>query len=193
MRLTLPLVAILAGISCGEQDPTLEIDVFHGDSYWVTWPPDQDSVRVQVVNDLYDPKGLAGLELRIAGDLPTETLTAADFAAPRNPFFIVPDVGTAILTVSLAQDGQVVAGGTEEWSLESEVEWALHVSRAPYCQSNGGFNEDPENPKCLWFWCHRAWRFPIMEEFANYEDEALWVTLFRVHPDECQDVCRGFW
>ena len=187
---TLQIAAILVATSCS-QDATLVIEVDHSHPYWVTWPPDQDSVRVQVVNGLDDPKGLAGLELRIAGALPTRTFTAADFAGEA-PLFIVPDAGMAVVTVRLVQDGQVVAEGTEEWSLESEVEWTLSVGRAPYSRDNG-MSRDLENPECFWFWCHENWRFPVVEEAANYKDEALWVTLFRVHPDECQDDCWGFW
>lgn len=33
----------------------------------------------------------------------------------------------------------------------------------------------------------------IVDEAANYEDEALWVTLYRAHPDECLDDCSGWW
>ena len=192
MRLTrtLPIAAMLAAISC-TQDATLEIEV-DAHPYSVRWPPGQDSMRVQVVNGLDDPKGLAGLEVSIAGDLPGRVFAATDFIGQEH-LFVVPDVGTGVMTVRLVQDGQVVAEGTEEWSLESEVEWTLVVTRGPRPSDGGYAHVDLENPECEWFWCHSNWRFSIVEEAANYEYEALWVTLKRVHPDECEDVCWGFW
>lgn len=182
---TLPIVAILAAASCN-QDATLKILV-ESHTYSISW---QDTV-VQIVAGLDDPKGLAGLELRIAGDLPARTFRATDFIG-QEPLFVVPDVGNGVITVRLVQDGQIVAEGTEEWALESEVEWDLVVNRAPWPPSEIGVM-DLENPECNWFWCHRIWRFPIMEDAANYEHEALWVSLYRVHPDECADVCGGWW
>lgn len=192
MRLsrTLHTAAILAAVACS-QDATLEIEV-DTRSYRVAWPPGQDSASVQVVSGLDDPKGLAGLEISIAGDLPARVLTATDFI-DREHLFVVPDVGTGVMTVRLVQDGRVVAGGTEEWSLESEVEWTLVVTRAPRPSDGGYAPVDLEFPECEWFWCHSNWRFPIAEEAANYEYESLWVTLGRVHPNECEDVCVGFW
>ena len=47
----------------------------------------------------------------------------------------------------------------------------------------------PLHIKCSWWWCHSVWRVEIEPEARNYEDEALWLWISRVHPDECQDVC----
>lgn len=188
------LATVFAAGACGlfPQDPTLEITVDEGGgSLW--WPPGQDTVRVQIVSGLGDPKGLAGLELGIGGALPARVLTATDLAG-ENPPFVVPNEGTATVTVRLVQDGQVVAEGTEEWTLEPEVEWGLNVTRAPHPADEGYASlSDLEDPQCSWFWCHRNWRFSIVEDAANYELEALWVSLYRVHPDECVDVCSSWW
>ena len=188
------LATILAAGACGlfPLDPTLEISVDDSEgSEW--WPPGQDTVRVQIVNGLDDPKGLAGLELSIGGALPKKLYTATDLAG-ESPRFVVSDAGIATVTARLVQDGRVVAEGTEEWTLESEVEWTLDVTRAPWPTNEAsGSLLDLENPECSWFWCHRNWRFPILEEAANYELEGLWVTLYRVHPDECADLCSGWW
>ncbi|MDE2973967.1 MAG: hypothetical protein OXU64_04460 [Gemmatimonadota bacterium] len=183
------LATTLASGACA-QDPTLEITVYdRGGSQ--RWPLGQDTVRVQIVSGLDDPKGLAGLELGIGGALPRRVFKATDLAG-ENPPFVVPGEGVATVTVRLVQDGQVVAGGAEEWTLEPEVEWNLDVARVPWPPSEIGVM-DLENPECNWFWCHRNWRFPIADEAANYEDEALWVTLYRAHPDECADLCGGWW
>jgi len=42
---------------------------------------------------------------------------------------------------------------------------------------------------CSWFCCHDTWRFDIAEDAVNYEGESLWLTVWRVHPGECADVC----
>jgi len=198
MRLTrLLTVAILAAVSC-TQDATMQVRVASGE-HMARWPPDQDSMKVYVRSRLEDPRGLAGLEFRIAGDLPTRVFTATDFLNSRDSLFsglfVVPDAGTGVVTVRLFQDDRIVAEGTREWPLESEVEWDIHVARGPWAPSEGlGGDKDLENPQCSWFWCYRNWRFPIVDEAANYQDEALWVTVYRVHPDECVDVCLGgFW
>ena len=193
LKRTLYLATILAAGACGlfPQDPTLEITVDDGGGS-ARWTPGQDTVRVEIVNGLDDPKGLAGLELSVGGALPNRVFTANDLAG-ENPLFVVPDAGIATVTVRLVQDGQVVAEGTEEWTLEPEVEWELRVTRAPRPVAEGYSLWDLEDPQCSWFWCYSDWRFPIVEDAANYELEALWVSLYRVHPDECEDVCTGWW
>ena len=138
---------------------------------------------------------LAGLRLFIGGDIFPDLddergFTATELADTLQ--FGVPDHGTAAVTALVVQDGRVVAEGTREWGLEPEVEWTLYINRGLHSAVSpvGG---DLENPECAWWWCHRVWRFPIVEDAANYEDEALWLYLVRVHPDECQDVCYSWW
>lgn len=194
MRLTriLLTVAVPAVVSC-TQDATMQIRVASGENM-VRWPPGQDSMKVHVRSRLEDPRGLAGVELRIAGDLPTRIFTATDFLTSRDSLFsglfVVPDAGKGVMSVRLLQDGAVVAEGTREWSLDSGVLWDIHIARGPWAPSEGlGGHKDLENPPCFWFWCHRNWRFPIVAEAANYQNEAVWVTLYRVEYGGCQDVC----
>ena len=47
-----------------------------------------------------------------------------------------------------------------------------------------------DNPiPCTWFNCEKVWRFEIEEHAMNYEGEVLWVTLWRVIPGVCVDLC----
>ena len=185
------VAAVAATGSCFlfPQEPTLTVEASGADSSWVTWPLGQDTARVLVINGLDDPKGLAGLEIEIGGAVFPERLFTA--TAGLGTQFVVPDGGRAMVTVRLMQDGRAVAEGTVEWDLESEIQWTLVVERAPYHSYNGNASgvEPGEDPRCGWFWCHGVWRLPIAEDAANYEDEALWLYLERVHPGECQDVC----
>ena len=189
---TLQAVAVVAATgSCfllPQEEATLTMEASGADSSWVTWPLDQNTKRVLVLNGLDDPKGLAGLELDIGGAILPEQFTATTGLGTQ---FVVPDGGTATVTARLVQDGRTVAEGTAEWGLESEIRWTLFVERAPFHSYNGNASgvEPGEDPRCGWFWCHSVWRFPIVEDVANYEDEALWLYLERVHPGECQDVC----
>jgi len=92
----------------------------------------------------------------------------------------------------LRQDGVVVAEGTASWTLEGDVEWTAEVDRTPYPDAAfvDEFFADHANPvPCYWFWCHDTWRFDIAEDAVNYEGESLWLTVWRVHPGECADVC----
>ena len=148
----------------------------------VVWPW-EGGERITLSNELDDPRGFAGFELDIAG----ATFTARNFAAEELPVFGVPDTGRMAFNMRLMQDGQVVANGSEWWELEPGAKWRLEVNRAPYPPSEGfnGFG-DP-HPECTWFWCHEKWRFPIAEHAANYEHEAIWLTLYR--EDICADIC----
>lgn len=190
--LMLVLVTLVVAGGCSllgpGQDATLSVSV-PVCCYEEQWPIG-DTTSVTVNTSLDDPRGLAGLEITIGGQIPTRVFTAADFVDHAEPRFTVPDGGVATVFARLIQDGRIVAEGSESWPLEPEVVWRLNVTRAPYPVNEGLNGVDLENPRCQWFWCFRNWRFPIAEEFANYEQEALWVTLYRVHPDECLDVCN---
>ena len=185
------LVATVLAAGCNlldpRQDATLLISVDTG-GYKAQWPIG-DSTRVTVNTSLDDPKGLAGLQVTIGGQIAGREFTALDFVDQSEPRFTVPDAGVATIATRLVQDGRVVAEGYQSWPLEPDVEWKLRVTRAPYPPSEALNGIDLENPRCQWFWCFRNWRFPIAGEAANYEDEALWLTLYRVHPDECLDLC----
>ena len=191
-KLRLPLVGtVLAVVACSNpfaRDATLELFLDTNDS-WTWFPPAEDE-RVKPVTGLDDPKGYAGLEIVLAGAV-ERRYTAADFAdSSKIGPFRVPDAGVVTLTARIVQDGQVVAEIGEHWGLESEVAWDLDISRSPYPGSEGFHGVDElESPECFWFWCAFVWRSPITDEAANYEYEALWVVLYREHPDECADVC----
>lgn len=157
------------------------------------WPPDDSGREVTLINALDDPRGFAGFELDIGGVGPRMTFTAADFAVGADQQFRVPSSGDMRFSARLMQDDRVVAEGSGVWTLEPNVEWRLRVNRAPFPPDQPlGFTLDDlkkRNPPCGWWWCWRNWRFPVTDDAANYEYEALWLSLHRVHPDECVDVC----
>ncbi len=45
------------------------------------------------------------------------------------------------------------------------------------------------DPRCSWFWCWRVWRVDIDEDARNYEDEVLWLVLWKFDANECVDIC----
>ena len=146
-----------------------------------------DTAKVRLVNGFDDAKGFAGLEVVISGEnMPTRAYDAPDLAGGPVPRLKMPDTGYAAVTVRIIQGGRVVAEVSERWRLGSELHWDLNLERAPY-PVNEGFLPDPENPECQWF--AFIWRSPIADLAANYEGEALWVTLYRHDPDECLDNC----
>ena len=191
---TLGAVAIL-GSGCinpfaAGPDPTLEIFVSSHD-YLTRYRPN-DTTRVLTRQGFDDPRGFAGLEIIIDGDnMSRRTYTASYFASIGEVKFRVPGAGFATVTARIVQDGRTVADISESWGLGSKIQWDLLVDRARFPPSEGfpGSGFDPDNPECGWFWCHEVWKAPIAEDAANYEGEALWVTLYRHHPDECVDVC----
>ena len=193
MRMT-PAVASLAFLAAGcvnpfapARDSMLEL-VVASDPVLVQLSSG-DTARVRLVNGFDDPKGFAGLEVIISGEnMPTRTYGAPNLAGGAVPRFKVPDTGYATVTARIIQGGRVVAEVSERWGLGPELHWDLNVERAPY-PVNEGFLPDPENPECQWFWCASIWRSSIAAVAANYEGEALWVTLYRHDPDECLDNC----
>ena len=168
-------------------DPTLEVRVDVTER--LTQARRGDTTRVRTRQGVDDPKGFAGLQIVISGDdMRTRTYDASHFADYTKPRFKVPAGGYATVTARIIQDGRVVAELSGQWALESKVRWALDIERAPWPAGNG-IPDNLDHPGCQWFWCHAVWRSPVAEEAANYADEALWVTLYRVHPNECADVC----
>ena len=182
-RLLLATSALLFSCSgpMDVQAGTLVIELRKNGS--VVWPWGSGT-RMTLSNELDDPRGFAGFELDIAGT----TLTARHFAVEELPVFGVPDSGRMTLTIRLTQDSQVVASGSGSWEPRPEAKWRLLVNRAPYPPSDGftGFGY-PGNPHPDCIWCYRKWRFPIEEHAANYEHEAIWLTLYR--EDICVDIC----
>lgn len=169
-------------LSCADpldvQSGTLVIELRKYGS--VVWPRG-GGTRMTLANELDDPRGFAGFELDIAGT----TLTARHFAVEELPAFGASDTGRKHFTMRLMQDGQVVAEGSGSWELKPGAEWRLEVNRASYPPSEGFTGFGNPHPDCIW--CYRNWRFPIAEHAANYEHEAIWLTLYR--EDICVDLC----
>ncbi len=164
----------------------IQVSVGRGSAQW----PLGGSTFVETNGSVDDQKGFAGLEITTGGGIPRRVFTAADFVDYPGPSFTVPDAGVARVAAGLVQDGQIVAEGSVSWPLEPEVEWRLDVDRAPYPPSEALNGIDLDDPQCSWFWCFRIWRFPIAEEFANHEQEALWLTLYRVSRVQCSDCIK---
>ena len=144
------------------------------------------SLEVTADGDVGNPKGLAGLEIQVGN----RVFTAADLPSAR---FEVAERGTMHFAVTLRQEGIVAAEGSGSWALEPDVEWELEFERAIYPSGappgHPPTNLHTPNPDCYWFWCSKVWRWELKEGLLNHEDEALWITLWRVHPDECVDLC----
>ncbi|MXY32260.1 MAG: hypothetical protein F4059_09705 [Gemmatimonadetes bacterium] len=153
------------------------------------WPTGSDTI-IRLDNSLDDPTDMAGIEVEITGIGQSVTLDARDFKAGVERFG-VPSSGRINVTVQLRQHDDIVAQGATSWVLEPEVEWEVELERSPY--PIGAFIDEAEinepRPRCGWWWCHGVWRFDIRADAVNYAGEALWLTVWRVHPDECADLC----
>ena len=164
MKTVTALLALaLFGTGCNpfaaDPDPTIELRVSGGEL--LVQRRHGDTTRVLVRQGFDDPKGLAGLEVVVNGDgMPTRTYAASYFASVEQVKFKAPGSGYATLTARIVQEDRAVAEVRETWGLGPKVQWSVDIERAP-----------------------------IDEDAANYADEALWVTLYRYHPDECVDVC----
>ena len=188
----LPLLLALSSCSVltdAEDAATLTISVNSGTSS-LPWPRGSETRQV-LFNSLGDDRGFAGLEIEIsspAWDTAWDTVfTVADFR-DHAPSFEVPDSGRLRIFARLVQAGRVVAEGSGSWMLKQGAEWWVRVNRAPYPPTEGVFSlTEAGTGRCAWFWCIANWRFPVAEEAANYEMEALWLTLER--HDVCADVC----
>lgn len=136
---------------------------------------------------------LAGIEIELSGIGRTRSFTAADFLDDNLeiPPIPVPDSGAAFVAVTLRQDGAIASEGSASWALEPRVRWRVAVHRQPFPIGAGVQEEHRHlpNPPCEWFWCQRVWRFEIREQVRNRPEEALWLTLYRHHPDQCLDLC----
>ena len=181
-RLFLAVLTLATACSdpVGVEEATLTIGVHQGGR--VRWPHGSGE-RLELVNSLDEQRGMAGFEIDIADT----TFTATDFRF-LPPRFVVPDTGHMTFVMRLMQDGELVSDGSESWELHPGAEWKLYVNRAPYAPTEGYSSpSDIEHPQCSWFGCWKNWRFPILEEVRNYEQEAVWITLYRV--DVCTDIC----
>ena len=189
LALVLVVTAVVAGcdlLGLG-QDATLviQVSVGRGSTQW----PLGSTTFVETNGAVDDQKGFAGLEIATGGAIPRRVFAATDFVDYPGPSFTVPDAGEARVAARLVQDGQIVAEGSVSWPLQPEFKWRLHVDRAPYPPSEALHGRiDLDDPQCSFFCCHRIWRFAIAEEFANYEHEALWLTLYR---GGCSDIKFG--
>ena len=167
-------------------DPTLEIQAYDGE-YLVASSRD-DTSRVLIRQRFDDPKGFAGLEIVVDGAGPNRrTYTASSLADGAPPQFRVPASGYITVTARIVQEGRIVAEVSIQWLLKPEIQWTVEVDRARSPLTNG-FTE-LEKPACRWFGCQAVLGDAIAEDAANYEGEALWMTVFAYHPGECADVC----
>ena len=185
-KLTIAMGVLLTTLSCDGI-----VGISRGASLRVYTPGGQTQVGwgepsepLILVNGRDDPQGLAGLRVEVDD----RVFTAEDLPSDR---FGVPESGTIHVDVRLMQDGVIVAEGRVSWALESDIEWEIELDRAPYPINAGVSDENlhEPSPPCAWFWCHRVWRFEISEDARNYDGEALWMSLWRVEPGKCVDIC----
>ncbi len=186
------VLAVFPSCSIGESDSaSLEVQVRQGTSSGVLWPGRLGQF-LTIDNSLYDPADMAGIEAEITGIGQRVVFDAEDFKAGIPPFG-VPDSGWMNIVTHLRQDGEIVAQGVSRWRLEPKVRWRAEYERRPDPSDSGPLVRPRGGPDegqiCGVTWCYSAWRFEIREDARNYDVEALWLTLWRVHPDECLDVC----
>lgn len=184
-----PLV-IIAVTACSLLRPEPEeatlhfvIDPHQGEV--LTW----DGELVQLHQSLEDPVGLAGIEIEVSGIGPPGmyTYTAADFLHGWDGLILtekidVPVSGEVRVVVRVRQDDEVVVEGAVSWDLAPNIAWWMLISRAQYPPNDPGIGivYDAENIGCLdHLGCWRRWRFPIRADAANYQSEALWLTVSR--------------
>ncbi len=145
--------------------------------------------RLTLRNSIIDPVGLAGLEVAVRWDADTVTLGSNHLPSG---CFAVPESGLVFVDVTLSQTGELVSQGTASWGLLPNSEWEVAVDRAPSAMDAGidpRWPDEPNPKACSWFWCHGVWEFKIRPDARHYEEEALWLTIWRVVPGECADVC----
>ena len=179
------LLALLAG-SCGILEPPIAS---------MRVEPDHDPIPRNYGDDLFvpmsdldDPKGLAGIEIRVSWPgSDTLTFTATDLPSPE---FEVPNDGSIWVDARLRQNGEIVSEGSANWYLDPGAEWTVFVNRVPAPLHSAPDRITGPNPvPCAWWWCHQLWRFELREDVRNHTLEALWLLVYRSHPDECADIC----
>ena len=120
------LLALLAG-SCGILEPPIAS---------MRVEPDHDPIPRNYGDDLFvpmsdldDPKGLAGIEIRVSWPgSDTLTFTATDLPSPE---FEVPNDGSIWVDARLRQNGEIVSEGSANWYLDPGAEWTVFVNRVP--------------------------------------------------------------
>ena len=181
------LLALLTGV-CGVLEPraasmSVEPDRMYGEYSF------NDEVFV-AMTDLNDPKGLAGLEVRVYWQgSDTLMFTATDLPSPS---FEVPNDGSIWVEARLQQDGETVSEGRANWYLDPGAKWTVYVNRVKAPMTSGPHPDllaGPNPIPCGWWWCHQLWRFELREDVRNRPLEALWLVVYRWHPDECADIC----
>ena len=145
------------------------------------------SLTLVALSDLADPKGLAGIEVVVQsfGGSSVDRFAAADLADTAAGRPGLGFSGTypekVAVDVRLAQDGRTVAQGRVEWKIEQLSRWFLLIERSLY---PSGDPVDLESPQCPTSGgppsgeCRGIWRFPVAEDVAKVEDEALWLVLW---------------
>ncbi len=203
MKVT-PAVLLALVVSCGTMDPGNDPAslILETGTESFTGPADRPPYN----HSLDDPAGLASIKVEVAEIDQARFFTADDFRDGATPHFLVPDDGWISVIVRLTQDGEVVADGKARWMLGPDVQWKLDIDRgwdplhgAVYHlgferhlqEVRDGYPVPPGGAvlPCEAFYCDRTWRVPISGAGANYPEEALWLTLWRSHPDECVDLC----
>ena len=145
--------------------------------------------RLTLRNSIIDPVGLVGLEVVVRWDADTVMLGPDHLPSG---CFAVPESGFVFVDVTLSQAGERVSEGTASWGLLPNSEWEVEVDRASLPRDAGidpRWPDEPNPKACSWFWCHGVWEFKIRPDARNYEEEALWLTIWRVGPGECADIC----
>ena len=163
---------VLAGGSCSllESDDCCWLDVR-------PWQSRPGAGLPKYNSSLLDSAGLGGIEMRVLGEM----FVADDFEPLRTgqptviPRLAVEESGAHSAWVRLVQDGREAAVGTISWMLEENTVWQLRIERIghPY------FLDLYDEERCYSgiHWC-RYERLPIVEEFANYPEEFLWLLLY---------------
>ncbi|MDE0127127.1 MAG: hypothetical protein OXN97_21385 [Bryobacterales bacterium] len=110
------------------------------------------------------------------------------------PRFRVPDTGQVTVSTQIAQDDEIVVQGSLSWELLPGTRWTLDIERTPELKSGWprcDLGECPENTRiaCDGWYCRGVWRFAVREDAARVEHDSLWMVLYRVMPDECEDIC----
>ena len=185
MKATALAVLLLATVSCSliagegeEQQASLEL-------------------IVPLRSSLGDPAGMAGIRVEVTGAGPTRVYRAADFMGPKLQPFPVPDSGRITVAVQVEQDGETVAQGSASWNLRTGARWWMEIERGYRARlghtdrDECNENECPQNRRlqCINWYCQGTWRFGVREDAAQVERESLWMTLFRMLPGECADIC----